>query len=283
MEVINGEKYIIKKEIKSININKKRVKHFCEIENYSLYNERDDIKKYGMIHINYDNDEKFTIPFDERFKLSGRNIGFEDPRVFSFKNKNYILINALGNNDNRNMYLFNIENKKIVQLKITNYDIDNIDQKNWSSYIFKDKLYFIYSFLPLVILEVTDIDNGILQLIKGRIKNQSRNKENKNKIFGSTPLIPYKDKTYVCFTHTRNPYLSVGVLYNPESMEIERIGRKVLFDYPELSKTRNKNWINVQFAYDLKEENEMYKLYIEFRNKCSGILYFKKEDLMNFF
>lgn len=283
MEIKNAEKYVKKKEIKGFNLSKKRVKHFCEINNITLYNERDDNKKLGNIFINYSNNI-YKIPLTNNFKLSGNYIGFEDPRVFSYKNNNYILVNALGNNKIRNMYLFNLELKKIIKLQVINNNhINLIDQKNWSPYIFNDKLYFIYSFFPLVVLETINIEKGLLKVIKGNIKNQSRNKENKNKLFGSTPLIPYEKNNYICFTHSRKPYLSVPVIYNPLNMNIEKIGKKLLFNFPKESNTNNLNWKDVQFPYDIKEYNNTYKLYIEFRNKCSGILYINKKDIIHFF
>ena len=285
MNTINAEQNIIKKEIKGYNLSKKRVKHYCEIDKYTLYNERNDEKKIGNIYINYGNNHYQILSSNNKIKKKGNNIGFEDPRVFSYKNNNYILVNAIGINSIRNMYLINIEKKSVVQLKVINNNhMNTIDQKNWSPYIYNNKLYFIYSFMPLVILETINIEDGYVKLVKGNEEDQSNlNKNNDDKIFGSTPLIPYQDGNYICFTHTRNPYLAVPLIYNPFTMKIIKIGNKLLFDYPKESQTKKNNWKNVQFAYDIKKDKDIYKLYIEFRNKCSGILYIKENDIYNFF
>ena len=86
-------------------------------------------------------------------------IGPEDPRLFYYKNDIYILVNQLTKDKKRNMFIskinldtldYNLEKNIICKALSTNFE------KNWGSFIFKNKLHMLYDINPLKIFEVND-------------------------------------------------------------------------------------------------------------------------------
>jgi hypothetical protein len=249
----------------------KITKHYKEIHDYIIYNERFVNDKYGRIRIKKKNEKEFKI-LD--FKEYDINIncyfgGVEDPRYFMFQNNTYLLMNGLDNNGSRNMYLYNIEKEHFCKLTINNFDITHIkNQKNWIPYIYNNEIYFIYSLDELTILKVIDIDNGITTCIKG----DPLNFNNKYKYFGSTQLIQWNYPNYIGFLHTRKPYYSVPFIFNVETLEIKYIGKPIVFDNPNVNIHIKKKI--VQFPYDLEIKNDKILLSINFYDNVSAIINF---------
>jgi hypothetical protein len=85
--------------------------------------------------------------------------GPEDPRLFYYKNDIYILVNNLTKDKKRHMFVSKIDINNL------NYDINKTDlckslstnfEKNWGSFIYKNKLHMLYDINPLKIFEVDD-------------------------------------------------------------------------------------------------------------------------------
>ena len=54
-----------------------------------------------------------------------------------------------------------ITKNEICQLYIKNYDVKNIKQKkNWTPYVYKNELYFIYSFCELCVVKLKNGTTG---------------------------------------------------------------------------------------------------------------------------
>jgi hypothetical protein len=85
--------------------------------------------------------------------------GPEDPRLFYYKNDLYILVNELTKDKKRHMFVSKIDVNDLT------YDTDKTNlckslstnfEKNWGSFIYKNKLHMLYDINPLKIFEVDD-------------------------------------------------------------------------------------------------------------------------------
>ena len=246
-------------------------RHYKEINNYIIFNERFVNKNYGRIRIKKKNEKEFKIL---EFKEYDINIncyfgGVEDPRFFIFQNNTYLLMNGLDNKGFRNMYLYNIEKEHFCKLTINNFDITHIrSQKNWIPYINNNEIYFIYCLDELTVLKLIDINNGITTCIKGNPLNFN----NKYNYYGSTQLIQWNYPNYIGFLHTRKPYYSVPFIFNVEKLEIVYTGSQLILDNPIVNIKYMKR--NVQFPYDLEIKNDKILLSLVFYDNVSAIISF---------
>ena len=104
---------------------------------------------------------------DKKFKEVGKIIphgekmleGPEDPRLFYYKNDIYILVNELTKDKKRHMFVSKIDVENLT------YDTNKKDlckslstnfEKNWGSFMYKNKLHMLYDIIKLKILEVDD-------------------------------------------------------------------------------------------------------------------------------
>ena len=85
--------------------------------------------------------------------------GSEDPRLFYDKNDLYILVNELTKDKKRHMFVSKIDVNNLT------YDTNKIElckslstnfEKNWGSFVYKNKLHMLYDINPLKIFEVED-------------------------------------------------------------------------------------------------------------------------------
>lgn len=85
--------------------------------------------------------------------------GPEDPRLFYDKNDLYILVNELTKDKKRHMFVSKIDVNNLT------YDTNKIElckslstnfEKNWGSFVYKNKLHMLYDINPLKIFEVED-------------------------------------------------------------------------------------------------------------------------------
>ena len=85
--------------------------------------------------------------------------GPEDPRLFHYKNNLYILVNELTKDKKRHMFVSKINVNDLT------YDTNKTDlckslssnfEKNWGSFVYKNKLHMLYDINPLKIFEVDD-------------------------------------------------------------------------------------------------------------------------------
>lgn len=91
-------------------------------------------------------------------------IGIEDIRLISYDDDLYYIGNNRETTETNipKMILGSIKNNNIIQLHGIN---DNECQKNWSPFIHNNKLLFVYSFYPLIILR-PNIGTGLCSIIK---------------------------------------------------------------------------------------------------------------------
>lgn len=123
------------------------------------------LKKNTLLEINK---SEFPFPFSVK--------GIEDIRIIEFNNNLYFIGNSreVSNDNSPKMMLgkYSISKNSIESIvKLYGYE-DNKCQKNWSPFIHNNKLLFIYSFDPLVILE-PNLENGECKIYKNQ--NQKYN------------------------------------------------------------------------------------------------------------
>jgi predicted GH43/DUF377 family glycosyl hydrolase len=136
----------------------------------------------------------------EFHRLPAPELRAEDPRLFSYNDK--LMMNFT---DGFNMYVCQIDlaTFRATDIKIlkppTMYKTLNSDadgrQKNWTPFISRNKVNYVYSFNPFVVL-----DDKSNVLVKKNYDLSFYTKKYGN-IRGGTPSLPYKDG-YLCFTHS---------------------------------------------------------------------------------
>ena len=156
------------------------------------------------------NDEPASNIFLETPDLSYSNCisGFEDPRLIAIKDVLYIIVNSQSNAKcYSEMYLIKLKLSKIKEasgtIKINqitklsyNENVDN-HEKNWMPFVKDDKLMFVYSLNPHIILE-TNLQTGQCKKIA-----ETENKEVSKDLRGSSQARPY-------VINDKNVYVGVG-------------------------------------------------------------------------
>ena len=92
--------------------------------------------------------------------IPGWDSGPEDARVFEYRSEVWIIFNMLREATGRQMHLYNVTNglkapdtqSEPIQLKLEGIPTRPVE-KNWTPFVFEDQLYFIYLFVPLVLLQ----------------------------------------------------------------------------------------------------------------------------------
>ena len=85
--------------------------------------------------------------------------GPQDARVFIFKGHVWAVFNMLCKDGFRRMHLYNITGLgNAIPLRIDGKDRSRTE-KNWTPFVFNNKLFFIYYFQPLVILQL-EVETG---------------------------------------------------------------------------------------------------------------------------
>ena len=256
-----------------------RSKHLYKDDNYIIYNERD----YGgnlfeqngngrmISKINKQN-YKSTM-FDMHNNNSTNNGGSEDYRYILFNEELYIIMNGLPKNNNkrqmyfnnieknnknnnkRQMYLYNIKKNEICKLYIKNYDLKNIEQKNWTPYVYKNELYFIYSFCELCIVKLKNVKSGECELVYG-----SPSLFTNKTVFGGTNLCHWKNDLFIGFAHIRNPWYSVPMIFDAKNYKYITTTIPIKIKTPfEIDLSKDKI---VQFPYYFAKCKEKYELSI---------------------
>lgn len=269
-----SQKDVLKYKVKN-KFPGKRMKHYRLIGGYEIYNERDcsykpGTCKYGVLRIRKIGEPYFKIyDFQEKgLNITSKDGGVEDPRYFKLNDSIYVLVNSLEPDQRREMYLYNLERDHLVKLWIKEYDLSGIKrQKNWTPYVYFKELYLIYSFDPLCVLKVTDLEKGECQCLKGNPLEFNNDFD----VFGSTPLIQWNYPNFIGFAHSRLPHYSCPIIFDVEKLEIKYIGKPIIFKNPKgITPWRGKI---VQFPYDLTIKGNNVILRVEFEDKCPTLVY----------
>jgi hypothetical protein len=139
--------------------------------------------------------------------ISGMDTGPQDARIFGYKNDVWVVFNMLNKDSVRRMHIYNISQKT---QSIGNANIIRIEggdrsqvEKNWTPFVLNDKLFFIYCFVPLVII-FCDTDTGVCKLV---YKGENTESADKSTVYrgGSPATFDTKKQIFVGWLHTVSP------------------------------------------------------------------------------
>lgn len=257
---ITKQKYRCLCESKYVNLSVGiRSKHVYEDANYTIYNERDNGGELfrgngcGRLISKTNKTDYISTIFDIHNNKLG-NGGTEDYRYIIFNEELYIIMNGLPKNSKqRQMYLYNIKKNELCQLYIKNYDVKNIYQKNWTPYVYKNELYFIYSFSELCVVKLKNEITGECELVYG---NPSLFTD--KTIFGGTNLVNWKNDLFIGFAHTRSPWYSVPIIFDAKNYKYITTTTHMKIKPPfEIKLLENKI---VQYPYHFTKCQDKYEL-----------------------
>jgi len=123
-----------------------------------------------------------SISFIKKIKTKEGVSGYEDPRLFKYRNSYWIICTKIDKNGQR-LIIFDINNSsKEYELKYKNR---NKVEKNWLPFVVNDELYFLYSIDPYIVLKYNE--NECIKVVSTVKKNIFS-----EKIGGSVPGIDFK-------------------------------------------------------------------------------------------
>ena len=160
------------------------IEYFCERVNI-------DNKKY-LLKTNNQN---------ENFELFGEENESEDPRLFLYNNEIYIIFNVK-EGEGRQVCISKYDEFKPVKLFLKDGKMNKIE-KNWSPLVKENKLYFVYSYHPLIIITYDFNEEGRCDIVYKKEDVQLPLEPFwKVTMRGSTNLIPYRDQYYIGLVHS---------------------------------------------------------------------------------
>ncbi|CAH1801734.1 unnamed protein product [Owenia fusiformis] len=133
-----------------------------------------------------------------------RNAGTGDPRIFEFKGDLYAFYYMPMNVDGKewgNMFMWNLNKNYALKPQIPGFEMNKIDS-NWSPFVKDDKLYFLYSYDPVRILQCTDKAECHFIGDASGISNAPFDWKH-NCLRGGTPFQVYEYPYYIAIAHTR--------------------------------------------------------------------------------
>ena len=145
--------------------------------------------------------------------------GPEDPRLFYFNNEIYLLVNDLNREKHRHMYIskVDIDNMEDYDRIELCKQLSTTFEKNWGTFIYKEKLHLLYDINPLKIFELEDNFKCKMKFnINDKLINIFSNTfpDIKFHIRNSTNLIPLNDNEFLGLGH--------GVLDYKNSTDINK-------------------------------------------------------------
>ncbi len=134
----------------------------------------------------------------------GFDIEGEDPRIFIFNDKVYVMFICLSpyENQNRCIGLTPFDEWKPVFLQIENMN-KNIIEKNWSPFVKDNELYFVYNYDPLIIIKYDFNPEGICTVVFKQNNISLPINTSSTYLRGGSNLIHYKDQYYIGGCHSR--------------------------------------------------------------------------------
>jgi hypothetical protein len=270
-------------------------------DNFSIFPEPI-VKKcsHSIIRNHKTNEVKFVPYMDKNIKdiedILSKFLGNEDPRLFTFNNKDWVYYHYLGRSTlNKNKCSINITISPLNNLEnsiILYTDNQKKIEKNWMPFEFNNELYFEYSIHPRVILKA-ELDNNKIptgycpKVYKTNYKNILKNRH-----FGcGSPCIKIKlnGKYYfIGIAHTRGKVKFITVRKNFFYIFRAEPPFDILWCSPEINML-NSN-ILIDFATSLIVKNsknsdkiEDYTIFVSFGvEDCYGVVNeYNLTDILN--
>ena len=186
----------------------------------------------------------------EFFYFNSFLIRAEDPRIFIFNEEVYVVFICLSPYENQYQCIaitkFEEWNPVFLQIENENTEMKcrNIE-KNWSPFVKNNKIHFVYSYDPLIILEYDLNKDGICKIVfkqENAEESPFHNTEN-TYLRGGTNLLPYYDDYYIGACHTRTniqkDYYTVIVILDTKNWEIVHLSKPVMYLLPFDSSKEN--------------------------------------------
>lgn len=129
--------------------------------------------------------------------------GLEDGRLFTWRQKTWVIFTGLKNNDSgyvNTMMIAEIFHNRLINVKVLKSPHQMIREKNWMPWVVGDKLFFLYALEPLEIYELVEDSLVCVFKRKGLVHRKSF-------ISGSSQVVSWGDG-YLAITHTRH---SIGI------------------------------------------------------------------------
>lgn len=156
-------------------------------------------------------------------EIKDMDTGPQDARVFLFRNDVWVVFNMLNKDSIRRMHIYNVTNSAAGNAKIIR--IDNMDkthtEKNWTPFVFNGNLFFIYCFVPLVVL-LCDTDTGTCKVV---YKEDNCSVDTNKSFRGGSPATLVRNSngsataTFVGWLHTTKPVTNAKT-YDPMKLPI---------------------------------------------------------------
>jgi hypothetical protein len=125
--------------------------------------------------------------------------GLEDGRLFTWKQKIWVIFTGLKNGDSgyvNTMMIGEIFHNRLINVKVLKSPHQMIREKNWMPWVLGDRLFFLYALAPLEIYELVEDSLGCVFTRKGLVRRKSF-------ISGSSQVVAWGDG-YLAITHTRH-------------------------------------------------------------------------------
>ncbi|XP_013412422.1 uncharacterized protein LOC106175124 [Lingula anatina] len=171
--------------------------------------------------------------------------GPQDPRVYHYAGSPWVIFNKfLPTNrtcehkiTNVALYTYNLDTHQIRRIRAMNGEF-RCREKNWSPLIKDDKLFFIYSLEPTVLLHCKTNGECMFRQTSNSISKVNAGHQVLPLIRGSTQFVPYKWPYYVAIVHAKwtktnvspkSPlkYTNHMLLFNAESYEITFMSKDI--------------------------------------------------------
>lgn len=145
------------------------------------------------------------------------DVGPQDARVFTIgDNTDWIIFNMLSFNGSRQMCLGNLNGNTRIPLTIVNHKQRHIE-KNWTPFVWRGVLHFIYSFDPLVIICCPDPLIGWCHVVYG---DASASSGVIGPYRGGTPAIETSAHIFEGFMHSTTRLEHSQIKYSKDELPI---------------------------------------------------------------
>jgi len=197
------------------------------------------------INKNNTNGLYLTKNSDENYKEHAFHIEGEDPRIFILNNEVYVLFICLSpyKNQNRCIGLTKFDEWNPVFLQVENME-KNVIEKNWAPFVKDNKLYFVYNYDPLIILNYDLNPQGICNIIFKQDNINLPINTSKTYLRGGSNLIHYKDEYYIGGCHSRifkecwEHYTHI-ILLDTKKWELVYVSKPVMYLY----EIKERSWL----------------------------------------
>lgn len=247
----------------------KKKKSYIEKNGYEIYQEKEiplatrEDGTYAQLYYRMKGD-KYYQRIGNQDQIRGG--GYRDPVCFVFRSKTYILSNGIskGKERTKTMNLICLESRTEHELNIENVDMRKTRMnRKWVPYVKDEKLYFIYSYDELCILEYID---------KGRCIVKKGNPYNNNQIgeyVGNTGLVGYRGE-YLGIVKSKTGIK--GIRYDGKI--VTWTGKEMKFTHPE----EEKEILRLE-ADDMETKDDMVMIVLNYDEKKSVKVWLNINDV----